>query len=52
MIGGSITGKKEEKESVEKGAGRVAGGIKYGWRAAGNELLITGMCIRVWPKQI
>lgn len=40
-----------EKERTNWG-GMVGGGVKYVRRVAGKEILITGMCIRVWPKQI
>lgn len=49
----------EELETRRKGedelgwdGGMVGGGVKYVRRVAGKEILITEMCIRVWPKQI
>lgn len=35
-----------------KWGGMLGGGVKYLRREARKEILIPGMCIRVWPKQI
>lgn len=46
-------GRKRDKEKRRTKCGwMMGGGIKYVRRVAGKEILITGMCIRVWPKQI
>lgn len=48
---GGKVGTRWERERTKQ-AGMLGGGVKYVTRVAGKEILITGMCIRVWPKQI
>lgn len=42
----------EERRQGDKEGGMLEGGVKYVRRVAGKKILISGMCIRVWPKQI